>query len=106
MLAGIWREEAAAPQACALVHGWMGAQIWPHRLSSGFPGDDVVISGKTGTLPLIRNEAGVLEFRDGGRYAVGVFTRAADPTPNAPHLDALIGWAAAEAVAQLRGERH
>ncbi|MEU4703812.1 serine hydrolase [Nonomuraea dietziae] len=106
LLAGIWREEAAAPQACALVRGWMGAQIWPHRLSSGFPGDDVVISGKTGTLPLIRNEAGVLEFRDGGRYAVGVFTRAADPTPNAPHLDALIGWAAAEAVAQLRGERH
>ncbi|MFI9549977.1 serine hydrolase [Nonomuraea endophytica] len=106
LLAGIWREEAAAPQACALVRGWMGAQVWPHRLSSGFPGDDVVISGKTGTLPLIRNEAGVLEFRDGGRYAVGVFTRAADPTPNAPHLDALIGWAAAEAVAQLRGERH
>ncbi|MFI6901299.1 serine hydrolase [Nonomuraea sp. NPDC050394] len=106
LLAGIWREEAAVPEACALVRGWMGAQIWPHRLSSGFPGDDVVISGKTGTLPLIRNEAGVLEFRDGGRYAVGVFTRAADPTPNAPHLDALIGWAAAEAVAQLRGERH
>ncbi|WP_312896850.1 serine hydrolase, partial [Nonomuraea endophytica] len=106
LLAGIWRDEAAAPQACALVRGWMGAQVWPHRLSSGFPGDDVVISGKTGTLPLIRNEAGVLEFRDGGRYAVGVFTRAADPTPNAPHLDALIGWAAAEAVAQLRGERH
>ncbi|MFD9949010.1 serine hydrolase [Nonomuraea sp. NPDC059023] len=105
LLAGIWREEAAVPDACALVRGWMGAQIWPHRLSSGFPGDDVVISGKTGTLPLIRNEAGVLEFRDGGRYAVGVFTRAADPTPNAPHLDALIGWAAAEAVAQLRGER-
>ncbi|MFI6538024.1 serine hydrolase [Nonomuraea sp. NPDC050547] len=106
LLAGIWREEAAVPDACALVRGWMGAQIWPHRLSSGFPGDDVVISGKTGTLPLIRNEAGVLEFRDGGRYAVGVFTRAADPTPNAPHLDALIGWAAAEAVAQVRGERH
>lgn len=105
LLAAIWRDEAAAPEACALVRGWMGAQIWPHRLTSGFPGDDIVVSGKTGTLPLVRNEVGVVEFPDGGRYAVGVFTRADDPTPNAPHLDALIGWAASEAVAQLRDER-
>ncbi|MEO3795025.1 serine hydrolase [Nonomuraea sp. B10E15] len=105
LLAGIWRDEAAAPEACALVRGWMGDQIWPHRLTSGFPGDDIVVSGKTGTLPLVRNEVGVVEFADGGRYAVGVFTRADDPSPNAPHLDALIGWAAANAVAQLRDER-
>ncbi|TDD22504.1 serine hydrolase [Nonomuraea diastatica] len=105
LLAGIWRDEAAAPEACALVRGWMGDQIWPHRLTSGFPGDGIVISGKTGTLPLVRNEVGVVEFADGGTCAVGVFTRADDPAPNAPHLDALIGWAAANAVAQLRGER-
>ncbi|MFD1938874.1 serine hydrolase [Nonomuraea mangrovi] len=105
LLAAIWRDEAADPQACALVRGWMGDQIWPHRLTSGFPADDILVSGKTGTLPLVRNEVGVVEFPDGGRYAVGVFTRTDDPTPNAPHLDALIGWAAAEAVAQLRGER-
>jgi len=102
LLAGIWRDEAADPQACALVRGWMSHQVWPHRLSSGFRGDDVEISGKTGTLPLVRNEVGVVEFPDGGRYAVGVFTRTTDPAPNAPHLDGLIGWAAAQAVAQLR----
>ncbi|MQA77716.1 MAG: serine hydrolase [Streptosporangiales bacterium] len=105
LLALIWRDEAAPPEACALVRHWMGNQIWPHRLTSGFPGDDVVVSGKTGTLPLVRNEVGVVEYPDGGRYAVGVFTRADDPAPNAPHLDAVIGWAAAQAVAQLRGER-
>ncbi|TCC63496.1 serine hydrolase [Kribbella pittospori] len=102
LLAGIWRDEAADPEACALVRGWMGKQVWPHRLSSGFPGDDITVSGKTGTLPLVRNEVGVVEFPDGGRYAVGVFTRAADPAPNAPQFDGLIGWAAAQAVAQLR----
>jgi beta-lactamase class A len=102
LLAGIWSDEAAPPRACALVRAWMGDQVWPHRLTSGFPGDDIRISGKTGTLPLVRNEVGVVEYPDGGRYAVGVFTRTTDPTPNAPHLDALIGWAAAQAVAQLR----
>ena len=105
LLALVWRDEAAPPEACALVRGWMGDQIWPHRLTSGFPDDAVTVSGKTGTLPLVRNEVGVVELPDGGRYAVGVFTRADDPSSNAPHLDALIGWAAAEAVAQLRGER-
>jgi beta-lactamase class A len=105
LLAGIWRDEAASPEACALVRGWMGHQIWPHRLTSGFPGDEAEVSGKTGTLPLVRNEVGVVEYPDGGRYAVGVFTRADNPASNAPHLDALIGWAAAQAVAQLRGER-
>ncbi|WP_328990148.1 class A beta-lactamase-related serine hydrolase [Kribbella sp. NBC_01245] len=105
LLAAIWRDEAAPPAACKLVRDWMGHQIWPHRLTSGFPGDEIKVSGKTGTLPLVRNEVGVVEYPDGGRYAVGVFTRAADPAANAPHLDALIGWAAAQAVAQLRGER-
>lgn len=102
LLASIWRDEAAQPEACALVRDWMGHQIWPHRLTSGFPGDDIKVSGKTGTLPLVRNEVGVVEYPDGGRYAVGVFTRADAPASNAPQLDALIGWAAAQAVAQLR----
>ncbi|MET9341081.1 hypothetical protein [Nonomuraea sp. NPDC003804] len=41
-----------------------------------------------------------------GRLGARAWVHAIDPTPNAPHLDTLIGWAAAEAVAQLRGERH
>lgn len=105
LLALVWRDEAAPPAACELVRGWMAKQIWPHRLTSGFPGDQVTVSGKTGTLPLVRNEVGVVEYPDGGRYAVGVFTRARNPEPKAPEIDALIGWAAAEAVAHLRGER-
>ena len=36
----------------------LGVQAWSHRLASGFPFDDVRVSGKTGTLPTLRHEAG------------------------------------------------
>ncbi len=54
----------------------MAQQIWPHRLSSGFP-PGVRIAAKTGTLPTWRNEAGVVTYPDGRQHAVAVFTRAA-----------------------------
>jgi beta-lactamase class A len=44
----LWTDAAAGPAACAEARRIMGLQIWPHRLSSGFPRDDVKISGKTG----------------------------------------------------------
>lgn len=65
----------------------------------------VRISGKTGTLPTIRNEVGVIDYGDGGRFAVAVFTRAADARSQAPERDAFIGYAAARAVEALRGQR-
>lgn len=46
----IWRDEAGPPEACAEVRRLMRAQVWRDRLQSGFP-DEVVVSGKTGTLP-------------------------------------------------------
>ncbi|MHA6624929.1 serine hydrolase [Pseudonocardia sichuanensis] len=103
LLALIWRDEAAPAEACAHVRRWMGRQVWPHRLRSGFATDDVRISGKTGTLPAVRNEVGVVEYADGGRFAVAVFTRARDARAQAPERDALIGFAAARAVTWLRG---
>lgn len=102
LLAMIWRDEAAPPDACALMRRLMGLQVWPHRLASGFPYDDVVVSGKTGTLPTIRNEVGVVEYPDGGRYAVAVFTRSHALAAVAPHADAAIGTAARRAVGALR----
>ncbi|SDY09137.1 beta-lactamase class A [Amycolatopsis xylanica] len=102
LLSLIWRDEAAQPQACADVRRWLGLQVWPHRLRSGFPDDAVKVSGKTGTLPLVRNEVGVVEYPDGGRYAVGVFTRAVDGRARVPERDAFIGFAAARAVGLLR----
>ncbi|GLY69860.1 serine hydrolase [Amycolatopsis taiwanensis] len=102
LLGMIWRDEAAPPQACAEVRRWLGLQVWPHRLRSGFHTDGVRISGKTGTLPTIRNEVGVVEYDDGGRFAVAVFTEAVDARAQAPERDAFIGFAAARAIEVLR----
>ncbi len=59
-------------------------------------------SGKTGTLPTVRNEVGVVEYPDGGRYAVAVFTRSASTSQKNAAADAVIGRAARLAVDALR----
>jgi beta-lactamase class A len=102
LFAAIWRDEAAPPAECARMRRLFGLQVWPHRLASGFPFDDVQVSGKTGTLPTIRNEAGVVEYPDGGRYAVAVFTRSLSTAAVLPRADAVIGAAARMAVEHLR----
>ncbi len=102
LLGMVWRDEAAPAEACADVRYWLGHQVWPHRLRSGFTEEGVKVSGKTGTLPLVRNESGVVEYPDGGRYAVGVFTQAYDTRSHVPERDAFIGFAAARAVEWLR----
>ncbi|WP_433467150.1 serine hydrolase [Spirillospora sp. CA-128828] len=102
LLSMIWRDEAAPPDGCAAMRRLFGLQVWPHRLSSGFPYDDVVVSGKTGTLPTVRNEVGAVEYPDGGRYAVAVFTRSLLPIAVLPQADAVIGTAARLAVESLR----
>ncbi|MEU4575670.1 serine hydrolase [Nonomuraea sp. NPDC023979] len=101
LLAAIWRDEAGPPEACAEVRTIMGNQIWSHRLAAGF-GDEVRVSGKTGTLWGIRNEAGVVEYPDGGRYAVAVFLRTTRLGGRDPEADAAIGRAARHAVDRLR----
>ena len=104
LLSMIWRDEAGDPDACAEVRRIMGLQVWPHRLSSGF-GDRVKVSGKTGTLPGIRNECGVVELASGHRYAVAVFTRAHTYVWQQPAIDAAIGTAARLAVDELERRR-
>lgn len=101
LLAMIWRDEAGPPDACAEARRIMALQVWPHRLRSGFPGG-VRIAAKTGTLPGARNEAGVVTYPDGDRYAVGVFTRAHTLDDPLPAVDAAIGQAARVAVEHLR----
>jgi beta-lactamase class A len=103
LLAAIWRDEAASPEACAEMRRVLGLQVWPHRLASGFPSDDVRVSGKTATLPTMRHEIGVVEYPDGGRYAVAVLTQTASPAPTQPRADAAIGAVGRAAVELLRG---
>jgi beta-lactamase class A len=100
----IWTDRAAPAEQCAFVRRIMSQQVWPHRLRSGFPGA-VKVSAKTGTLPFIRNEVGLVEYRDGGRYAVAVFTVARVPDLSLPAADAVIGSAARIAVDALRSTR-
>jgi len=101
LLSLIWTDQAGLPEACAEVRRIMGLQVWPHRLSSGFP-DGVAVAGKTGTLPGIRNEAGVVTYPDGRSYAVAVFTVADSLASQQPAVDAAIGHAARLAVDSMR----
>jgi beta-lactamase class A len=104
LLTLIWTDQAAPAEACSEARRILGLQVWPHRLASGFADDDAVkTSGKTGTLPTIRNEVGVVEYPDGGRYAVAVFTRSSSLAQKNPAVDAVIGRAARLAVDALRG---
>ncbi|MFI0975735.1 serine hydrolase [Streptomyces sp. NPDC021093] len=102
LLAALWRDEASTPAHGAAMRRLLGLQVWPHRMASGFPFDDVHVAGKTGSLPTVRNEVGVIEYPDGGRYAVAVFTRAASTAATLPPADAVIGTAARFAVDALR----
>jgi beta-lactamase class A len=101
LLAAIWTDAAGDSETCARVRDIMAQQIWPHRLSSGFD-SDVRIAAKTGTLPAVRNEAGVVTYPDGRRFAVAVFTRADSLALRQPAVDASIGRAARVAVEHLR----
>lgn len=80
----------------------MALQVWPHRLTAGFPAE-VALAGKTGTLPSVANEVAVVSYPDGGRYAVAVFTRSSSCALRQPLLDRAIADAGRIAVDALRG---
>ncbi|HSW12841.1 MAG TPA: serine hydrolase [Solimonas sp.] len=103
LLVAIWRDQAASTESCALMRRILGAQVWPHRLASGFPEDEIRTAGKTGTLIIVRNEAGVVSYPDGSHYAVSVFTRSHEVRAKHPAQDRAIGQAARLAVDLLRG---
>jgi beta-lactamase class A len=100
LLAAIWTDRAGPPQACAFVREVMGEQVTTQRLASGF-GPKVAVAGKTGTLPGVRNEAGVVTLPDGRRAAVAVFTRCESLADRNPAVDAAIGDTARMAVEAL-----
>lgn len=101
LLGRIWRDEAGPAQACAEVRRIMSLQVWPHRLTAGFPAD-VALAGKTGTLPSVVNEVAVVTCPDGGRYAVAVYTRCSSYALRQPLVDRAIGEAGRLAVDALR----
>jgi len=102
LLAAIWSDTAASPEACGEMRRLLRLQLSRTRLASGFPADDVIVAGKTGTLLNLRNEVGVVEMPDRRRYAVAVFTRSTTPSLADPAADAVIGTAARLAVERIR----
>jgi beta-lactamase class A len=100
LLSLIWRDQAGPAAACAMVRGLMQRQACWHRLAAAFD-DDVAVAAKSGTLLNVRNEAGVITYPDGRRYAVAVLTTGASG-PRRPDVDRVIGRAARLAVDVLR----
>jgi beta-lactamase class A len=98
----IWTDRAASADSCAQMRRILRAQVWPHRLASGFPEDSITTAGKTGTLVIVRNEAGVVSCDDGRTIAVSVFTRSHEVRGKHPAQDAAIGKAARLAVDLLQ----
>ncbi|WP_198165766.1 serine hydrolase [Agromyces laixinhei] len=102
-LALLWDEGGVlAPAATAEARRILSLQVWPHRLKAGFPDSRIRISGKTGTLPYLRNEAGMIEYPDGGRYAVAVFVRETLEEPRNIDADRSIGLIGRAVVDELR----
>jgi beta-lactamase class A len=71
----IWRGEAGLPASANGV-SWLMAQQFCHaRMAGAFPFPPWV-GAKSGSLPPdVVNEAGVVDYLDGRRFAVAVFTR-------------------------------
>ncbi len=101
LLGLIWRDEAGPPDACAQVRELMARQVFRHRLVSGFP-DGATVAAKTGTLPGLHMEAGVVRYPDGGRYAVSVFARTRELAASRAAVDSAIGTTARIAIEFLR----
>ncbi len=91
-----------AGEPYSLVRDAMAHQAWRHRIGSGFPHDDVLVWGKTGTLGTLRHEVAVVQYPLEHPVAVAVLTRAARPERHLPRVDTAIGELARRAAAPLR----
>ncbi|WP_433762005.1 serine hydrolase [Nocardia sp. CA-135398] len=101
LLTLLGQDRAGDPAACRWVRELMGQQLNWHRLAAAFP-PEVSVWGKTGSLPAIRNEIGVVTYPGGSRYAVAVFTRADTLAQRLPEVDHAIGEAARSAIHRIR----
>ena len=93
---GLGRSRAPGCAVCSASRS--GRTGWP----PGSPTTTWRSAARPARCPTIRNEAGVVEYPDGGRYAVAVFTRSFSTAMNQPRADAVIGTAARMAVDHLR----
>jgi beta-lactamase class A len=112
LLRSIWLDRAATSELCARMRKILHSCLTSNGLDSRLP--QARTAGKTGTLFLadqdasvsliVRNEAAVLEFPNGGRYAVAVYTRQVGGKPmlHDPSASCAIGTTAQVAVSYLQ----
>ncbi|GAB2632632.1 serine hydrolase [Nocardia goodfellowii] len=102
LLSLIWRDAAGTAAACAATRNLLRHQISWTRIAAGFP-DEVRVASKTGTLPGLHMEAGMVEYPDGGRYALAIFARTDELGSRRIDVDLAMSRAARLAVDALRG---
>ncbi len=117
LLRKIWLDEAAPARLCEEMRTILRLSVLLEGLDSAFPLPVQVQTGaksgaaffihadrESGTSLVIRNEVGVIEYPDGGRYAVAVLTRTGSREAKLRDLTAsrAIGMAALAAVEHLR----
>ncbi|MFL4910247.1 serine hydrolase [Streptomyces sp. MMS24-I2-30] len=98
----VWRDEAGPGEACRAVRTLLGQQRLTRKIAAGFS-EEVRVAARSGSVPgCVSNDAGVVRFPDGSRFAVAVFTRPTGPVPRTRQADSAIGTAARLAVDHLR----
>jgi beta-lactamase class A len=110
----IWLDQAAPAELCARMRAMLHSCLTSNGFDSWMPiAGQVGLANKTGTrvlvdpqtgISLVRNEIGVFEYPDGGRYAVAVYTRqqGGNPVLRDPAASSAIGTLAHLAVDYLR----
>jgi beta-lactamase class A len=98
LLSAIWRDEAASTESCATLRSFLASQALRPRIAAGFADGDWLTATKSGTLPGIRNDIGVVESQTGRRFAVAVCLRDRRAAPPGPADEALLGRLARMAV--------
>jgi beta-lactamase class A len=115
LLRAIWRDEAAPPELCEQMRKMLRCCVTSNGLTAELPlavqgssgrktGTLVAIDKGTGAGMIMRNEVGVVEYSDGRRFAVAVFTReeGADLAKRVPTSTRVIGTAVQAAIEELR----
>jgi beta-lactamase class A len=75
LLGQIWRDQAAPAGLCAEMRSLLRACATSNGLPAAFPRSvGATLGHKTGTLASVWNDVGVVEYPDGSRYAVAVFS--------------------------------
>ncbi len=90
--------EAASRESCDEILALMGkCQTGQYRIPRYLPTKEVVLQRKTGSLPRIRNDVGVVTVKETGeRYVISCFTMGADDVYDAEEAVAQVSRAVYE----------